>query len=236
MPRIASVVVPGLPHHVTQRGNGRQDVFTSDEDRQLYLDLLRRHAKRSDLRVWAYCLMPNHVHLVAAPDRASSLARVMGRTHAEYARYFNLKRRRSGHLWEARFFSCPLQDLHLWRAMAYVERNPVRAALVGDAADYRWSSAPLHVRGQEAGWLDFTAWRQHYDGTQWLHVLRTSVEDEAFSLRLREATRRGRVMGSAAFADRIGKLMGRELRPKAAGRPARIMKQQPLRQPIEIGV
>src|SRR5258706_11023190 len=236
MPRIARVVVPGLPHHVTQRGNGRQDVFTSDEDRQLYLDLLRRHAKRCDLRVWAYCLMPNHVHLVAAPDRASSLARVMGRTHAEYARYFNLKRRRSGHLWEARFFSCPLQDLHLWRAMAYVERNPVRAALVGDAADYRWSSAPLHVRGQEAGWLDFTAWRQHYDGTQWLHVLRTSVEDEAFSLRLREAPRRGRVMGSRWFTQRIGKLMGRELRPKAVGRPARNMKQQPLPQPIEIGV
>ena len=81
----------------------------------------------------------------------------MGRTHADYARYFNLKRGRSGHVWEARFFSCPLEDLHLWRAMAYVERNPVRAALVNEAADYPGPSAPLHVRGPEQGWLDFTA-------------------------------------------------------------------------------
>ena len=232
MPRISRVISPGLPHHVTQRGNGRQVVFASDEDRQLYLDLLRRHAKHYALRVWAYCLMPNHVHLLGVPDCANSLARAMGRTHADYARYFNLKRGRSGHLWEARFFSCPLEDLHLWRAMAYVERNPVRAALVSEAADYRWSSAPRHVRGQEQGWLDFTAWRQRYDGTQWLHVLRTSVEDQAFSVRLRESTRRGRVMGSLAFADRLGKLVGRDLRPKAAGRPRRIA----IPQPLEIGV
>jgi putative transposase len=234
MPRILRAVVPGLPHHITQRGNGRQNVFISDEDRQLYLDLLRRHAERYDLRIWAYCLMPNHVHLVAVPDRINSLARVMGRTHAEYARYFNLKRRRSGHLWEGRYFSCPLEDLHLRRAMAYVERNPVRAALVSEAADYRWSSAPLHVRGQEDGWLDCTAWRQQYDGTQWLHVLRTSVEDQAFSVRRRESTRRGRVMSSPAFADRLGKLVGRELRAKPAGRPPRTAHL--VQHLIEIGV
>jgi putative transposase len=236
MSRISRVVVPGLPHHVTQRGNARQDVFATDADRQLYLDLLRHHAKRYDLRIWAYCLMRNHVHLVTVPDRVSSLARVMGRTHADYARYFNLKRGRSGHLWEARFFSCPLQDLHLWRAMAYVERNPVRAALVSEAADYRWSSASPHVLGQEHGWLDFTAWRQQYDGTQWLHVLRTSVEDQAFSVRLRESTRRGRVMGSSAFAGRVGKLLGRELRTLAAGRPRKVAIQQPVQQLREIGV
>ena len=130
----------------------------------------------------------------------------MGRTHANYARYFNLKRGRSGHLWEARFFPAP-RSLHLWRAMAYVERNPVRAALVNEAADY--PGRALHCTSavrNKAGWIS----RRSENNTMEPNgsVLRTSVEDQAFSVRLLESTRRGRVMGSLAFADRLGKLCG----------------------------
>jgi len=164
--------------------------------------------------------MRNHVHLVAVPDRIDSLARVMGRTHCDYARYFNLKRRRSGHLWEARYFSRPLEDLYLWRAMAYVERNSVRAALVAEAADYRWSSASMHVRGQEHGWLDFTAWRQEYDGTQWLHVLRTGVEDQAFCVRLRESTMRRPRAGQPSVRRAPGKAAGTRAAGQASGASA----------------
>ena len=141
MSRIARIVLPGIPVHVTQRGNGRQRVFFDDGDRQLYVDLLREHAGRAGFRVWAYCLMPNHVHLVGLPERERSLADGLGRTHANYARHFNLRTRGCGHVWQARFFSCPLDARHLWRAMAYVERNPVKAGLVDRATAWLHSSA-----------------------------------------------------------------------------------------------
>jgi putative transposase len=133
MSRIARIVQPGIAFHITQHGNARQQVFFDDTDRLLYLDLLRENAARFVLNVWAYCLMPNHIHLVAVLLRPTSLARTLGRTHADYARHFNLRQQACGHVWQARFFSCPLDSWHLWHAMAYVERNPVRARIVADA-------------------------------------------------------------------------------------------------------
>ncbi len=113
MPRIARVVAAGVPHHITQRGNNRQQIFFSDPDRRFYLTLLRRHAERHGLRVLGWCLMPNHVHLVATPEHELSLARALGRAHYEYAIYLNHERERSGHLWQNRFFSTPLDRHHL---------------------------------------------------------------------------------------------------------------------------
>jgi putative transposase len=145
MSRIPRIVLENIPYHITQRGNGRQQVFFDPYDYQLYLDLLRRYAEDAQLRLRAYCLMPNHVHLIAAPARPNSMASALGRTHADYARHFNLKRRSCGHAWQARFFSCPLDAAHLWNAMAYVERNPVRARIVDEAGQYPWSSAGPHL-------------------------------------------------------------------------------------------
>src|SRR5262249_22718982 len=120
-----------------------------DEDRILYLRLLRQSLNRYGVRLWAYALMTNHVHMIAVPQTGNCLARALGRTHAIYATEFNRKRHLSGHLWQARFYSCVLEGAHLWAAVRYVERNPVRAGIVLRAEDYSWSSAASHVHKQQ---------------------------------------------------------------------------------------
>ena len=141
MSRQARVVAEAVPHHVTQRGNNRQDIFLTDDDRRFYIDLLREKCEQFGVSLLGYCLMTNHVHFVAVPRRADSLAKTLGQTHWRYAMRFNRRYRRSGHLWQNRFYSCPLGPSHLLAALAYVDVNPVRAGLVGDAAQYPWSSA-----------------------------------------------------------------------------------------------
>ena len=127
---MARVVVPGEPHHITQRGNNRQDVFFTDEDRRFYLETLKERSERYGVKILGYCLMTNHVHLVAVPRAAESLSKGIGGTHLQYARYVNRLHGRSGHLWQGRFFSIPLDAAHAVFAVRYVERNPVRARMV----------------------------------------------------------------------------------------------------------
>ena len=220
MSRIARAVVPGLPHHVTQRGNGRSAVFDSEADRIIYLNLLRRNSAEYRLKVWAWCLMSNHIHLLAVPERGDSLHRALGRTHADYARYLNVKRASCGHLWQARFFSCIVAPELLWVTMAYIERNPVRAGLAVTAEQYRWSSAASHITGTDADHLiDMQRWRMEYTPRRWRQVLRTTVDAEAEAERIREATIRGRPLGEAGFVSDIESVLARTLRPKAVGRP-----------------
>ena len=133
MARLARVVAVGEPHHLTQRGNNRQQTFFDDHDRQTYCRLLGEQAQRAGIQVLGYCLMTNHVHLVAVPERADSFARGLGRAHYLYARALHERRGGSGHLWQNRFFSCPLDRDHLWTALRYVDLNPVRAGLVEEA-------------------------------------------------------------------------------------------------------
>jgi putative transposase len=118
------LVAPAVPHHVTRRGNNRQDIFVSDEDRLLYLDRLKQDCQDCGVRLLGYCLMTNHVHLVALPARAESLGKALRRTHSSYAQSFNRRYRQSGHLWQNRFNSCPLGPSHLATALAYVDPNP----------------------------------------------------------------------------------------------------------------
>jgi putative transposase len=157
---------------------------------------------------------------VVVPERERSLARVFGRTHSDYARYANMVHRSCGHLWQARFYSCALDARHAWRALAYVERDPVRGGLVDIAEAYPWSTAAAHCREDElGGLLELDEWRRNYTGERWQEVLRIGVEDEAVEERIREATRRGCPLGSAAFVERVGRTLGRDLRPRPPGRP-----------------
>jgi putative transposase len=155
MPRIARVVVPGWPHHVTQRGNNRQTVFFCDHDRQVYLDLWSNYCNLYHADLVGYNLMGNHVHLIPIPEFDTSLAKAVGRTNNDFSRWQNVQCNRTGHLWQARFYSCPVDVFSLWDVLAYIELNPVRAGLVQNAEDWKWSSARAHLTGtDEAGlWL-----------------------------------------------------------------------------------
>jgi len=239
MPRIARVIAVGLPHHVTQRGNNRQRIFDSDEDRLVYLKLLRENAERQRVAVWGYCLMNNHVHLIAAPQREDSLARTLRQAHGDYARYANVKRGTSGHFWQNRYFSCTLDGNYCWTALAYVERNPVRAGLASEAGEWRWSSARAHVDGGcTAGWVDVGEWRRTYTPARWREVLRTTVGEEAQAERIREATRTGRPMGEPDFVRDLERRLLRRLTPGKVGRPGRVVSEgvEHLLQAEEIGL
>ena len=220
MSRLARVVVRGLPHHITARGNGRQSTFLSDQDRSIYLDMLRQNRRQFGLTIWAYCLMPNHIHLLAVPERADSLARVLGRTNSAYARYWNARRGSCGHVWQARFYSCPVEGGHVWVVAQYVETNPVHADMVDHADSWPWSSALAHLTGRDrSDILDMSAWTANYDSVRWRRALETNVEDEAWHQRLREATLTGHPFGSDGFVVNLEGSLGCRLRPRPAGRP-----------------
>lgn len=219
MARIARVVVPEVPHHITQRGNNRQDVFFTDDDRRLYLRLLAEKSEKFGLRILAYCLLTNHIHLVAIPTRPDSLAKAVGRTHFDYTQAINRRRERSGHLWQNRFFSCALDRESVVAAIRYVERNPRRAKLVREPWRFPWSSAEAHVTGQDAsGMLDMDEFRRLVGDGDWRDWLRLN-EHAAEVDGLRTHTRCGRPLGSGDFVLAIESAQGRRLTAQPPGRP-----------------
>jgi putative transposase len=214
MPRIARVIVPKMPHHVTQRGNMRADVFHSDPDRQKYLSLLAKYAAIHEVRIWAYCLMTNHVHFVAVPAGDESLGRGFRDTHQAYAAWFNKRLGQVGHLWQGQFYSCVLDDAHMWSAVRYVERNPVRAGLVSRAEDWPWSSAAAHC-GRRSDTL-LSRIEMPWPVSDWSAYL--GQDDEAEVEILRSQTHTGRPCGTVGFIERLEGLLGRRLRPAKRGR------------------
>ena len=217
---MARVVAAGIPHHITQRGNARQEIFDDSADRRVYLSLLRRYASEHGLGIWAWCLMTNHVHLLAVPKTGVSLADALGHAHRDYARYHNARSGKSGHLWQARYYSCPVDTPGVCAVMAYIGRNPVRAGMVDQAEDYPWSSAAAHVTDRDAsGFLDAATGLEGYPKGRWRETLRSGVDDEALGERIRLATMTGRPFGSAEFTEELELATHRRLRPRPAGRP-----------------
>src|SRR5260370_35437246 len=151
MARLARVVIPGIAHHVTQRGNGRARTFFADEDYALYRDLLAEHCRAAGVEVWAWCLMPNHVHLILVPSDPDGLRRALARVHRHYAGMIQARRKRSGHFWQGRFGAVAMDEAHLAAALRYVSLNPVRARLVERRQDWPWSSTRAHLRGKDDG-------------------------------------------------------------------------------------
>jgi putative transposase len=161
--RFARVVASDVAHHITQRGNARRFILETDTERGVYLDLLQQGIQRHGVELIGYCLMSNHVHLVAVPQRKDALARSLKQTHGRFASYWNAVNRSSGHVWQGRYYSCPLDDTHLWEALRYTELNPVRAFLVTSAKDWPWSSAAAHCgTGPIGPWLSFDAWERRW--------------------------------------------------------------------------
>jgi putative transposase len=199
MPRHARVIIPGLPYHITQRGNGRQQVFFTEADYLKYLALLRMYTDQFQVDVLGYCLMPNHPHLVAIPHEEDSLARALGLTHQRYTQMFNATYRRTGLLWQGRFHACALDEEHFWRALRYVELNSKRANLVSQAWDYLWSSAAAHTGGVDRHrLLKPIPWADGWDAQAWRELL-TLPEDDDFLATIRRHTRDGTPLGSSEF-------------------------------------
>jgi len=193
MPKVPRFVVPGLPHHITQRGNYRQPVFFNDADRQFFLRRLIKRAKQYEIDVLAWCLMINHFHLIAIPRRRDSFALGLRALLGEYSLRINSQRGDArGHIWQSRFYSCALSQRHLRMALRYVELNPVRANLVDDPEQYPWSSARCHLGlapplvGGAQGLCDPHEWGA------WLQAAVSRDEEE----QLRECTFSGRVFGT----------------------------------------
>ncbi len=214
MARLARIVVPDIPHHLTQRGNRREDIFFNEADRQKYLLLLKDQCELYGLEVWAYCLMTNHVHLVVVPKTADALGQAMRRMNSQYTSYINRRQDLCGHLWQGRFYSCPLDERHLWSAVRYVERNPVRAGLAERAEEYPWSSASAHCGLRKDSLLSGGLEKSDHvgDWREWL-----LDEEEAAVERLRHHTKTGRPCGMPAFIEHLETLLGRILTKRKPG-------------------
>lgn len=215
MARLPRLTLPDLPYHVTQRGNRRQAVFFEPADRQHYLQLLQTHSRAQGLEVWAYCLMTNHVHLVVVPRQPQALVQTMSRTHWHYARHVNFRLGWRGYLWQGRFGSVVLDEAHLLAAVRYVERNPVAAGLVPQAADYPWSSARAHIQGTPDPVLSRCVLQDQIP--DWARFL-ADPADDAFGQQLGQSTS-GRPLGSPEFLARVEQQTGRRLRRGRPGRP-----------------
>ncbi|MDP3036499.1 MAG: transposase [Rhodocyclaceae bacterium] len=220
MPRVARTVFAGLPHHVTQRGNRREAIFFSDGDRQTYLSWLKEYADRHGVEVLAYCLMSNHVHLVAVPATDDGLMRLLKPLHMRYAQRINRERGWKGHLWQGRFFSSPLDDAYLWAAVRYVECNPVRAGMAQRAEDYPWSSAAAHCGIRSDGLLNSeSAWSKQFAAIEnWSDWLAAATDTGSIEL-LRKNADKGLPCGNADFVRRLGDMLGRTLENRPRGRP-----------------
>ena len=220
MPRLARTVCAGIPHHITQRGNRREKVFFTDDDRQTYLTWLREYAAKHGVDILAYCLMTNHLHLVAVPMAEDGLQKALKPLHMRYAQRINRARGWKGHVWQGRFFSSQLDEAYLWAAMRYVERNPVRARIVRKAENYRWSSVAAHCRLRtdkvlttKPGWHklfeaigNWSAWLAEGDAPEQLEVLRRNID-------------KGLPCGSTRFIQKLEKRVGRALHYRPQGRP-----------------
>uniref|UniRef100_B0T185 Transposase IS200-like domain-containing protein n=1 Tax=Caulobacter sp. (strain K31) TaxID=366602 RepID=B0T185_CAUSK len=218
MVRMARLVVPGTPHHVTQRGNRRQATFFGDADYIAYLTLAAEAFRAAQVEIWAYCLMPNHVHLIAAPSHPSALAKAVGATHVRYTRHINLRERWTGYLWQGRFASFPMDEAYLRQCARYVGLNPVRAGLVARAADWPWSSVRAHLEGRADPLLTPGPLAERLNG-EMERFFDLDVAEES-RLKLRRATSTGRPLGAGAWIKALEAATGRDLTEPPRGRPA----------------
>lgn len=230
MPRIARAVIPDVPHHVTQRGNRRQVTFFCPHDYQLYVSLMSEWCHRCRVEIWAYCLMPNHSHLIAVPPSADALRRAIGQAHNAYTREVNRREGWTGHLWQGRFASFAMDERHTVAAARYVELNPVRAGLVHRPEEYRWSSARAHLAGRDDALVSARPLLARVP--DWSTFLGARPEAD-LAERVRKHASTGRPLGNEAFIDALEKQLNRTLRK---GKPGRVPRALPPREEVKCGV
>jgi putative transposase len=220
MPRSPRIVLPGIAHHVVQRGNRRQRLFFDDGDRRAYLKLVAAALVRQGTSCLGWCLMDNHVHLILLPVSADGLRAPLASAHTAYAQRVNRAREFSGHLFQGRFASYAMDDSHLMVAARYVENNPVAAGVVGRAEAWAWSSARAHVDGRGDGLTDVEALGRHVP--DWRAMLARGLEAADEAERIERALRTGRPLGSPAWRQALAATHGVPADPPVRGRPRRL--------------
>lgn len=213
MARIARIIAANYPHHITQRGNRRQTTFFCEEDYLVYIDLMTQWCRHYQVAIWSWCLMPNHVHLIAVPQTTEGLARSIGEAHRRYTRHVNFRENWRGHLWQGRFASFPMDEQHLLATARYVEMNPVAAGLVKRPEDYRWSSARAHLAGKDDDLVKVAPLLNLVP--DWSNFLALSSEDELDLFHRHERT--GRPLGASDFIETLEQTLGRALQPQKPG-------------------
>jgi putative transposase len=216
MARIGRIIVPGLPHHVTQRGNRQQKLFLGKGDYALYRDLLAERCKANGVSCWAYCLMPNHVHLILTPETETGLSRAVGEAHRRYTAFFNARARVTGHLFQGRFGCAAMDEAHLMNALRYLALNPVRAKLVERAEDWPHCSVPAHLAGKDDVLVDVAPALAR--APRFADLLDLSAVDASFFADFEASGANGRPIGDSDFIDKIELELGRSVRPGRRGR------------------
>jgi len=220
MPRRARVVIPEMAHHVTQRGNYQQIVFDQQDDFRKYAYWMAEYACKYHVKILAYCLMRNHVHFIVVPANSSSLARLFNHVHMLYSQYKNAQKKTTGHLWQGRFYSCVLSEEHLYRAVRYVEQNPVRARIVDKPWEYSWSSAREHLNMERHPIIkttDSVGFTRLDNIVNWKDYLQE--DDSNMFDEIRKKTRKGLAVGSKEFMMGLERKFGFKLSEKKVGRP-----------------
>jgi putative transposase len=219
MARLARVIGLDLPHHVTQRGNGRRFILDNDTHRSIYLDLLAQSLELHGVLLVGYCLMSNHVHLVLIPRKPESMGLALKHAHGRFASYWNGAHRTSGHVWQGRYYSCPLDETHLWTALRYTELNPVRAGLVEEAQRWEWSSAAAHCASAPAeAFLAMELWLRRWCAESWRAFLGQQESDMELD-EIRRSTHTGQPLGVREFVRALERSTQRRLAPEKRGRP-----------------
>jgi putative transposase len=214
MARIARIVVPGIPHHITQRGNRCQETFFNTGDYREYISLMAEACNLHGVEIWAYCLMSNHVHLIAVPEKTESLRQAIGEAHRRYTRSINFRQKWRGHLWQERFASFPMDENYLLAAARYVELNPVRAHIINDPVFYPWSSAKSHISGQDDELARVKPLLNLVP--DWQRFLQEGIEEKESQL-IRRHEKTGRPLGNESFINKIENAADRVLRKKKPG-------------------
>ena len=223
MSRVARIVVKEYPHHVVQRGNNRQTVFFDAQDKKYYLELLQKYSAECGCKINAYCLMPNHIHILMVPQKDNSLAKTMQKLSLRYTQHINRKFKRTGRLWECRFHSAVVDtESYLWTVCRYIERNPVRAKIVEKPEDYEWSSAISNVIDKRREFPE-PVWKDHTDRKEYIKFVNTPGRKKEIEM-IKKRTFEGKPIGSSGFMEKIAERLGIVINTRPKGRPRKLGK------------